>query len=577
MSSILPSSPVYMLNLPDNYTLNCHFEYRYYTIDEQRDDTNSNIYTSADYISSFGSPRKMVLEFDSADSLSTDDVIGAAFAQAEYSEEIFSADNIKRLTSELMLQSSGYTKLTTQTPTVQSYITAHGSGEAVNMIEAFFRGASSVSNASLFNDIAANLSVSNEVYLNSSTGMPVTAGGQTVSDLALQNFISTSYIHDIIEASAHDPFSAHGESLSKDLSSLKSTQVRQRKIVSPLVVNLDEYSIMVDPLELSKDPLDGTGIEGLGVVGYIILKYEVGDTSDEAKPAIAITNRLQTTFDDYNVKYGAAYRYDLHPLCILRYKDGSTYEHIFLVGTEAKTVEVPAVENIPPETIESIQFDWDGSNLNIRWSMPMGQTNDSGGPIGDIKGYQIFVRSTIDEPFTLKKMMLFYDGLDSFTSRENYGSKLTNYNYAPTQYTCAIDPDTEYIFSMCAIDAHGNSSNLSPQYSVKLDSYRNQLDVGFISFKGAPKQYPNFLMSDKIFLDALKVSGTNKISVYYNPEYNEVEFDPGSSLPAVTYPVTNHVETDSGGKAIHPSYRIQMINVNTQSDEILDIFLPNSD
>ena len=91
------------------------------------------------------------------------------------------------------------------------------------------------------------------------------------------------------------------------------------------------------------------------------------------------------------------------------------------------------------------------------------------------------------------------------------------------------------------------------------------------------KQYPNFLMSDKIFLDALKVSGTNKFSVYYNPEYNEVEFTPGSTLPAVTYPVTNHVDTDSDGKAIHPSYRIQMINVNTQSDEILDIFLPNSD
>ena len=55
---------------------------------------------------------------------------------------------------------------------------------------------------------------------------------------------------------------------------------------------------------------------------------------------------------------------------------------------------------------------------------------------------------------------------------------------------------------MCVIDAHGNSSNLSPQYKVKLNSYKNSLEIDFISFKGAPKQYPNFMMSDKIFLDS---------------------------------------------------------------------------
>jgi len=208
--------------------------------------------------------------------------------------------------------------------------------------------------------------------------------------------------------------------------------------------------------------------------------------------------------------------------------------------------------------------------------MPAGQVNDSGGPVGDIKGYQIFVRSSTDSPYTLKKTMAFYDGLEPFTSGESFGNTVTNYDYAPTSYTCNIDPDTEYIFAMCTIDAHGNSSNLSPQYSVNLNSYRNELDIGFISFKGAPKQYPNFMMSDKIFLDSLKVSDTNKITVYYNPEYDQVEFDPGNDLPPVYYEVTNYVTPDASGKAEHPSYRLQLINVNTQSDEILDIFLPNS-
>jgi len=312
------------------------------------------------------------------------------------------------------------------------------------------------------------------------------------------------------------------------------------------------------------------------VIGYIILKSEVTESGDVSKPSIAVTNRTQTEFQDYNVKYGCTYRYELHPLCILRYLD-DTYHHLLLVGTEAKSLTVQTVENIPPLPIEAIRFDWTGKEMILRWAMPMGEFNDLGGPIGDIKGYQVLVRDTIDKPFTLKKTMMFYDGLSEYVSGENYGSTLENYDYAPTSYFCSIEPDREYIFAMCVVDAHGNSSNLSPQYSVKLDSYKNQLDIGFVSFKGAPKQYPNFLMSDKIFLDSLKVSGASKISVYYNTDYDEVSFDPSTSLPSVTYPVTNHVDTDSSGKAAYPSYRMQIININTQSDEILDIFLPNSD
>ena len=76
-----------------------------------------------------------------------------------------------------------------------------------------------------------------------------------------------------------------------------------------------------------------------------------------------------------------------------------------------------------------------------------------------------------------------------------------------------ILPDKPYIFAICTVDAHGNSSNLSAQYEVTLVSRDNSLKIDFISFPGAPKQYPNFMMSKKLFVDSMAVSNVNKMTL----------------------------------------------------------------
>ena len=160
-----------------------------------------------------------------------------------------------------------------------------------------------------------------------------------------------------------------------------------------------------------------------------------------------------------------------------------------------------------------------------------------------------------------------------FKTIENVGGLVTSYNYPVSNYAVNIEPDSEQIFAMCVIDAHGNSSNLSPQYKVRLDSYRNVIVVEFVSFKGAPKQYPNFMMSDKIFLDAIKVSNVKKMSIFYKPDVTDIST---SADDNVGFPMTNHKGPTTNGAPSSPSYRLQIINTNTQSGNILDIFLPNS-
>ena len=314
---------------------------------------------------------------------------------------------------------------------------------------------------------------------------------------------------------------------------------------------------------------DDVTAQGLGILGYVIFKREVQPNGAvESKPTILIVNRDQESYSDVNVKYGTTYRYDIHPLCILRTVDDSGVdEHFLIIGTEAKTATINTIENIPPAPVESIRFDWTGTQLALNWGMPMTRTNELGGPIGDIKGYQIFCRDSINRPFELKKFLTFYDGLTPFTSAESYGKYVEPYKYHTSYCYTYIEPDMDYIFAICTIDAHGNSSNLSPQYKVRLDSQKNEIVTEFISFKGAPKQYPNFMMSEKIFLDAIKTSGAKKMTVYLQPDAVTTSY-PGSATSEEQILNINDGST--------PAYRIQLINVNTQSDDILNIFLPNS-
>ena len=450
-------------------------------------------------------------------------------------------------------------------------------GTATNTIDAFFAGASTSVNLELFQELITDMSVPIPMYTSPSTGIPTINAKNSVPVSSTQSFIATDFVYDVVEASTNNPFSIHAENLSEDLKETKAVQFKHRKSVSPILVDLGEYNLLVDPIDLSGYPGipmgTGGGGGGIVVIGYIIFKYDITSGTPEPKQSIVIVNGDDTQFTDYNVKYGAKYRYSIRPLCIIRQIErrddgGPAAEavHILLVGTQAKTVDIPAIELVPPPPIEAIQFDWDGVKLNLRWGMPMSQVNDAGGPIGDIKGYQIFTRATIDKPFKLKRMLNFYDGFSSLSLNENINGLITNSSVPINNYSMDIEPDSEHIIAICVIDAHGNSSNLSPQYKIKLDSYRNVITVEFVSFKGAPKQYPNFMMSDKIFLDAIKVSSSTKMSIFYKPDETNISTTDGSA-----FETTNGVDG-----AITPSYRLQIINTNSQSGEILDIFLPNS-
>ena len=77
----------------------------------------------------------------------------------------------------------------------------------------------------------------------------------------------------------------------------------------------------------------------------------------------------------------------------------------------------------------------------------------------------------------------------------------------------------EAIYAVASVDAHGLSSNLSPQLHLKYDKYTNMLVKNFISLRPAPKPYPNLYIDSQLFKDLITSSGKHRCHVFFDPEY----------------------------------------------------------
>jgi site-specific DNA-adenine methylase len=123
--------------------------------------------------------------------------------------------------------------------------------------------------------------------------------------------------------------------------------------------------------------------------------------------------------------------------------------------------------------------------------------------------------------------------------------------------------DSKFVYSVCAIDAHGMTSNYSSQIELSFDRSKNHLNKQMLSVSGAPKSYPNMYIRNDLFEDTMKTSGRQKLTVYFNPEYLEVTKQSGSKLGLLA------TDTNNG------TYRLQIINTDLQKASSVDISLKN--
>jgi hypothetical protein len=325
----------------------------------------------------------------------------------------------------------------------------------------------------------------------------------------------------------------------------------------------DEIDLEIESvLDVKSDPRAEAG--KVEHIGYMIERFTVAD-DDRAveKRVFFISSPKINRYNDVEIQYGVQYLYSVRNVLAFHANtvrdNGETLNSRFLVASRPSTFSsVLTQEYVPPPPPADLNFLWDYQNaaLQVNWAFPSN-------PQRDIKGWQVFRRKSLNEPFSLIAQLDFDDSVIKTPSAENVDAGLIK--KFTSSVTFFIDPefnkDSSYIYAVCSIDAHAMTSNYSTQYSVRFDRIQNKLMKTFVSQSGAAKQYPNTYLKAELSLDSVKSSNIENVRVYFDPEYLKVTDHFGRDLQIL--------KTDKrNGK-----YRLMMLNTDRQLQSNVDIVL----
>lgn len=337
------------------------------------------------------------------------------------------------------------------------------------------------------------------------------------------------------------------------------------------------------------------------IVGYIIDKFEFitnGETTTINKnESIFINNGVAKNYVDLKVRYGAAYVYKIKTVMEITYNAlvSETMEFAkvkSLISSKPVTTYVETFENVAPPPPSELKFSWDYDRYNpntalfdhqnnkvfsntgvrgslfISWSLPINTQLD-------IKKIQLFRRKSINEPFELIKVFDFDDSDIKFQNLENnisailvqstYNQMTKKFIVPKSYYDDDFMKNSEYIYALASIDAHGLASNYSEQFKVTFDKYENKLAVSLVSIAGALKQYPNLYIQGDLFVDTIKTTNKNTLKVYFNPKCYYV--DKNGTIQNVINMKSSNINDP------YPKYLLNFINIDNQKNAQLKIIL----
>ena len=415
---------------------------------------------------------------------------------------------------------------------------------------------------------------------------------QTSNDpLAKQTFslkFNNLFFNDIVQNASRIPdkvFQDEIESL-RDVSEEIQNNIR----IDPFTVSDAEFensvkAISVRPVDNVKDQDILITNHEVTQIGYIIQRIEIlPDESAVMLEPLFVDNPAGLYALDKNVRYGGSYVYKIRTVCkvktLLRDSDldDPVYDQLavaeFLLASEGITTSVTCIEHVPPPNPTRVRARLEPRQKKpvLNWQFPLNVQRD-------IKRFQIFKRLSIFEPFTLVCEYDFDDSMIKTEPIEKANASVLHVLKSPKLDYLDINYEKgeKAIYAIACIDAHGLSSNLSAQLEVTYNNFKNKVETKVISGEGAPKPYPNLLLENDAFSDSIKVSGYDRMTVFFDPEYYRVvKKVSGNSRNRMNQssPQGDVIEKDQNFLIVNPekaTYKIQILNIDIQKDQTVDI------
>ena len=320
------------------------------------------------------------------------------------------------------------------------------------------------------------------------------------------------------------------------------------------------------------------------LAGYLIQKYEV--LADETTVFIGnlySSNPNGLFIVDPEVRYGGSYIYKIRTLCevktivrtVSELSDANSLNGLavatVIVASEGETIGLTCTERIPPPPPENLRvgFNFRKKIPFLTWQFPLNTQRD-------IKRFQIFRRYNLSEPFMLIAELNFDNSIIKGavaevaldTSLHEVPGPMVNYT------DTSFETGTMPIYTIASVDAHGMSSNYGAQIMVKYNKYLNKIETTMVSRPNAPKPYPNLLVEVDSFEDAIKVSGYERMKVFFDPEFYKVFKNEKETIKYGRFSKSFTKEVSQEFLRVNPNedtYKIHIMNFDLQKDEIVNI------
>jgi len=406
---------------------------------------------------------------------------------------------------------------------------------------------------------SVNVDDSNEyITIDPATGeeFEVQKSGE-LDKLTFNMNVSKRFAGDVATTAVKTPLSPTAEMFSGCLSELIEEQSKSRRNISSCYVTRSNFLEMLNPVLFSEVATDTVFLGGNTIMGYHITRVRTDDDTDIEH--FFITNDTADNFVDTTVMYGYTYQYAISVIYLFRVfgfrADQLVFADILIESRESPSINIACKEIIPPQAPDDLRFYMlQSEQLIVEWAFPINRSKD-------IKRFQVYRRSDINLPFLLLGELDFDDStIQTDRSEGIYDTLVTKIDTPRTYFNDPyFDLDSNFIYAVCAVDAHDLSSPYSEQFRVWFNKVDGKLETEFISEKNAPKPYPNFLLRQELLENIVKDSNHSALSCYFDPEYLKVVNGDGQDL--------NFLQRSED----NVSYKLQLIHLNFQQSVIADI------
>lgn len=590
MTVSLPSKISYVINVPDVKKLSCEFQYNYY-VDDELINSNGNIpdevlqRSSGEIDSKFVDfassrvPRYVKLSWipQRVSSKTVSDAITKSLNTPAQIRKNLISSNLSKIITEDEISNLSYTSISFADHDVETkistYVSSSNSFLTLNSQKNFSLTPTNqaINLSNLTKTVNSNFitnSFLNQKALQGATYKFENKNISSTGNSTITAQLSTQSAGSILTNVAKSPFAQFTGEVANVQKKLQSINV-----AAPLTLTDAELKTVVPYVSVKINNSSHVPTADVGkIIGYVIDRYEIVDQTNVVKlePIVIENSSTMSTIDPF-IKYGSTYLYAIKSIALFKipaidYETDEVAELDILVASKPITCKVEAKEEVAPPVPNDVKFSWDyeTDKLMIHWNFPVN-------PQRDIKRFQIFRRKSINEPFTLLKVLDFsntnvdYEFIDrTLIEKTTPKTWFIDDEFVRPSFDYSVSgqiTSSKYIYAVCSIDAHGYTSPYSAQFEVQFDPYKNKLVKKLISHSGAPKQYPNMYLNSDLFVDTINTSNhkSKLLKLYFNPSYYKVVDNRKTNVDVVC-------STNKGGL-----YKVNIINVDNQKSETLTI------